>query len=72
VTKDDRPREEQLKKQVGPFRSEDLDEDGVFSPDKWLARLTIANRAWEAAHRNEERPWQCFSTKEVIQRERIG
>jgi hypothetical protein len=44
---DDRPRFEQLRTQVGPFNPADLDEDGGFNVDKWLARLTIKHVYWE-------------------------
>lgn len=36
---DPRPREDQLKTQVGPFNPQDLDEDGGFNPSKYIARI---------------------------------
>lgn len=54
--KDDRPRSEQLRTQRGPFNKLDLDPDGVFNPDKWLARMSAKHAEWERRN-NFRKDW---------------
>ena len=47
MTPDERPRSEQVRSQRGEFNPADLDNDGVFNTDKWLARLAVKHAGWE-------------------------
>lgn len=53
MTPDDRPREEQLRTQRGPFNLDDLDPPDSegrrsFNVDKWMARMSRKHAEWES------------------------